>query len=632
MKALLVLLTLTLMTGQAVLAKHLYVDAGIAETQNENGSPEQPFTRIGQALNEATDGDHIDLASGVYVETLQLSDLNNISIEGTAPVVITQAIPVTNWTTHSSGLFTATFNKKPLQVWREGRRIPCSRFPTESWFPVEDVKRNESASTWSLAAPGKITDELSQLAGARIHIWTRAGNQFFHCPIQPGGLPNGRLQIQYAKTNMEPADGDLFAIENAVALLPQTGGWATRQNEPGQWTLYLQGSSENISVVTSTATAISGKNTGNISLSGLTLSGIGGDGIRISQAEQIQVNNCQIMDCEGIGLVFEHIKGGRISNSYVHRNRHGVNITKGSKALTVEDNDIGYNGTDGLLISFGCSDILVKRNFLHHHQNWGHPDNAQMYRNVRNIRFIENIFLSGGQALMTQESEDITFSGNLLVGSAANQLILGHNSSHRFIIDHNTFAFAGYSGLNITGQGHLIRSNIFVNAHGHAVYGSDAADNFKSDYNLLWNTAPPGTAPLLSIKGHWPKDLATAQKLGIERHSKFANPNFVHAPQRFNVISREQLLDCTRERVYLRETNEFEVGETIEFNFDGQARRVTKTDGACIQFEPALEQRPLKCWMIAGWGAETDVTLDLTSRTAPDLGAPASVIERLRLR
>ena len=616
------------------LANDLFVDAAAPVEAKADGSAEHPFPNIEYALKAASPGTRLRLAPGRYVEALELSNQHDLTLESieVGTVLITSAEPVTTWTRDESGVSKTLLDRPPLQVWRRDNLLACSRYPTESWRTAQQVQAESGGATWSLAAPAEWADHPPELDGARLYIWTQNGNQFFTCPITPESGAPDRLYAEVTRANMKPADGDLFAVENAVALLPQTGGWATIKESDGRWALYVAGPTDQMRVVTSTRPAIQGKNVSGLRLYGLTIQGFGAEGLRMDTAQDVVIDNCRVLDCDGIGLVLNHVTGGRITDSIFSRNAHGVSISKGSSGLSIERNDIGYNGTDGLLITFGSSDITVRHNTLHHHQLWGHPDNAQMYKGVNNIRFIENIFLSGGQALMTQESQDILFQGNLLVGSAANQLILGHGSSHRFTIVNNTFAFAGYSGLNISGTGHLIRSNLFVNGHGHALYSSDQAQGFDSDYNLFWNTAQPGTAPLLGLKGHWPRTLATVQQLGLEQHSEFAAPEFVHAPEHLNVLSRARLTECTRDTVYLREPNHFHVGETIECNFDGQARRIIATEEDRIQFAPGLNERPLKCWIIAGWGAKTNLVLDLTSGTASRQGAPANVIERLRAR
>ena len=64
-------------------------------------------------------------------------------------------------------------------------------------------------------------------------------------------------------------------------------------------------------------------------------------------------------------------------------------------------------------------------------------------------------------------------------------------------------------------------------------------------------------------------------------------------------------------------------GKVIEINFDGCVRRVTAKDGAAITIDPPLPAAPVKCWLVADWGANRNFALDLRLRSAAESKAPA---------
>jgi hypothetical protein len=50
--------------------------------------------------------------------------------------------------------------------------------------------------------------------------------------------------------------------------------------------------------------------------------------------------------------------------------------------------------------------VALRRNYFHHHIFPGHPDNMQTYRGVDRLVVEENLGLFGGQALMTEDTEN----------------------------------------------------------------------------------------------------------------------------------------------------------------------------------------------------------------------------------
>jgi hypothetical protein len=53
------------------------------------------------------------------------------------------------------------------------------------------------------------------------------------------------------------------------------------------------------------------------------------------------------------------------------------------------------------------------------------------------------------------------------------------------------------------------------------------------------------------------------------------------------------------------------IGDVVEVDFDGVARKVVSHTGLRITVAPGLSRKPLKGCLICNWGRRTDVTLDL---------------------
>jgi len=72
-----------------------------------------------------------------------------------------------------------------------------------------------------------------------------------------------------------------------------------------------------------------------------------------------------------------------------------------------------------------------------------------------------------------------------------------------------------------------------------------------------------------------------------------------------------RLLEFTRDRTYLRGgTGSYAVGDIVEFDFDGVARKVTSVGEDYIDFEPPLDALPIKAGVVSNWKSNEDLTLD----------------------
>jgi len=98
---------------------------------------------------------------------------------------------------------------------------------------------------------------------------------------------------------------------------------------------------------------------------------------------------------------------------------------------------------------------------------------------------------------------------------------------------------------------------------------------------------------------------------GLDLNSASGDPLFVNAPFGINVMDSVLLHQATRDTFALRDSNQFLVGDHVEVNFDSVVRTVTASSGAVITIDPPMAANPLRGYLVANWGTNTDFSLDL---------------------
>jgi hypothetical protein len=158
-----------------------------------------------------------------------------------------------------------------------------------------------------------------------------------------------------------------------------------------------------------------------------------------------------------------------------------------------------------------------------------------------------------------------------------------------------------------------VRENVITGGHAGTLYGVRGIEGYRADRNLLFNSRRSENPQVLATDTGWHRDFQAARdSTGQDENSLYADPRFRNAPAAFRVLDHRRLHECTKDTWYLRGgTEEFAAGDHVEVNFDGRRRRVTRVDGPAITVEPGLEEKPVKGWLVANWGANPDFALDL---------------------
>lgn len=603
-------------TIAVVSAEILWVD-GQSVMPGPDGSAERPFYTVQDALLEAQDGQRIVVKEGVYRETVTVSRGVTLSGEPGARVVLNGAVPVTDWIEGADGVFEAFCETEPDALFTGFCRQPLARSPEAGWWNIEAA---ESLGNGIF----RLTDTknlsvFDDLTGASVYVWAKQGNTYYTCPVQSVNPEAGTIEIKSPSRWMtELVPGDKYWIQNHPSLISRPGEWC-RVAENGGFTLHFRPAQPDdlaAAQIPFVQSVLRVSNADSVRIENLEVFGGRKHGMELNNVKNSAVVNCTVHQNAEHGINLRSVNHIEVSRNLIFSNEYGVSFHSATN-ITVSMNEICANGTDGLILSWGTRNATVSSNYIHHHVLWGHPDNTQFYRNVSDVRFEGNLLLCGGQGVMMEEVENAVFRGNMLVGSEAVMLIFGHGNANRSEVTGNTVAYAGYGCLSLTGSGYKVYENILMSGGKGSACSMREASDYTGDANLFWSSDRTAPSTLLISGSGWHKSLEEYRKTGgTDRRSVQADPLFVNAPAVFTVLDAAKLVDSTEQNVFVRSTEGFKAGELIEFNFSGKAHTIVKVDpdNSSISFDPPLENRPLKCWQVAGWGTNSNLKLDLRLR------------------
>jgi len=603
----------------AAVARTWWVD-GRSTAATADGSADAPMKTIGDAMKAVQPGDEVVVREGVYRERVRIPSgepgkpIVLRSAEGQR-AVITGCVPVTGWKKAGSGIWTTTLDFKPDRLLVAGREQTKARTPNEGW------RRCAGAEGDTLIDPAHLKG-IDATGGGEVRIWLQHGNTFAAYPITSVDARAGRVTVDRGKSSLKLTGGDKYFLQNRPEWIDRPGEWAVEPDGDRFKIHFLPKDEKDLRHVEApqqTASIIQLRDRRHVRIESLEVSGGRRFGIEVHGCNDVAVSRCVVHHNGYTGISFRETKNCLVAQNIVWRNGYGISVSF-SKGATVEQNDVGYNGVDGILVTWKSDDVTVRNNYVHHHLLWGHPDNLQVYRGVTNVRFEQNLLLAAGQSVMMEETSRGEFSGNMVVGCAAYMLIMGHKNAGHYKIHNNTLALCGYGCMNLTWEEYDVRENVMMTGHGGPVFGVKGIPGYKADRNLFFNTTRADRRTIMATDDGWLRDFAAVKRsTGEDERSVYADPKFRNAPIAIGVLDTRQLAKCTRDTWHLRKgAAEFRTGDFVEVNFDGVRRRVAHVDGLTVKVEPPLTERPIKGYLVANWGDNDDFRLDL--RLRPDSG------------
>jgi len=596
-----------------VTARTLWVDAK-STAADENGSPSAPFRSIGAAIVGVQPGDEIIIREGTYRERFRIPSgvpgrpITVRTADGER-VVVTACGQVGGWEPIGNGVWTTTTDRKPDRLFVGLRPQSIAREPNEGWW------RSVTASDQTITDPQHLRGVPADGFLGEAYVWFQHGNIFGTLPVETLDRESGRMVLGGLNRYQKLTDGDKYYLQNRKTYVDQPGEWSVEPEGDRFRVYFMPESEEDLASVESPSfdrSLVSVRDGSHVRIEGLEIVGSRRMGIEIHGVRDVHVRDCIAYHNAYIGISLREAEASSVAHNIAWRNGNGISVSQ-SRGVTVEENDVAYNEVDGILVTWKSDDITVRRNCVQHHLLWGHPDNMQVYRNVTNVRFQDNLLLAAGQSLMMEETRDGEFTGNMVVGSGAYMLIFGHGNAGHYRVHNNTLAMAGYGCMSLTWEGYDVRENIFMSGHGSALYGVRGVEGYAADRNVFFGSRRSVNPMIMVTDAGWLRDFdAVRASSGQDENSVYADPRFRNAPLAFRVLDSRRLDECTKDTWYLRNGAEgWRVGDNVEVNFDGVQRRITAVDDAAISVAPGLDENPIKGWLVANWGDNLDFRLDL---------------------
>jgi len=610
--------------GAPCAAREIHVAAG-ADAATADGSAAAPYAAIAEALKAAGPGDTVTARAGVYRESVHVpggEPGRPVTLKAAQGhrVVLSGGQAVAGWEPCGKGLYAAVLAFRPKRLLLGGKVLPMARTPNDGWWLAT------RAEGTTLSDPANLGALPFDPAGGQAYIWTQHGNTFHTAPVETLDRALGRLTVARPSKWMTLKDGDRYYLKNHPALIDRPGEWCV-QPEGDRFRVTLRPSAQadldRIEAPKETRRVVLVAAPGHVRIDGFEVTGSAADGIYVNDCEDVVITRCVAHHNGRTGIAARGVRGLTVRRCLALENYCGVTLHTVHGAV-IEENEIARNGMDGLILSWNTDDVVARRNTIHHHVLWGHPDNVQMYRGVTNVRLLDNLLLAGGQAIMMEETSGGLIQGNMIVGTGAVAVILGHANAKDYRILGNTIAYCGYGCLSLTARDYEVRENVFMTGTPGCLYGVRGVKGYDGDRNLLYNAAGLRKVSVVASDTGWHKDFAAYQKAtGYDAASVYADPQFRRAPVAYAVVDHRRLTECTRGALYLRQgSGPVAAGDTVELDFDGVPRRVTAADGPRMTVDPPLAARPIKGCLVANWGSRTAGGLDL--RLAP--GSPGATL------
>jgi hypothetical protein len=624
-------LVVALSAVTAAPAGEWFVDASAAA--GGDGSAERPFQQITDGLKVMQGGDVITVRQGVYRETLSLSKGGSQAQPSTLRaaeghrVIVSGFAPIRGWTERHDGVYTTTVDGsvEDLYVGYVAQRIASSLDKEDVWAAVSAADQQTGRLILGDAYPR--LPAAAQIAAAPgdacVFMFFQRGNYFSTIPIQAIDATKGELTVE-GKSLRGAGGQDRLTLCNHQSLIDRPGEWAC-ETVDGRSTLFFMPARpddlEHTQTISQERQLLSVGHwrdpQTDITVEGIEFAGSRMMGISAGKTTRLNITRCIFHNHGRNGVLVRGCEDVRIANCIAFANHTGLSVASCQRAA-VEENEVFANYVDGIIVAGDVSgsdaepethEVIVRRNYVHHHLLHGHPDNFQTYRGVHDITFQDNLVILAGQSLMTEQTYGGRLINNVIFGADARLIIFGHQSSNDWEVTNNTLGFGGWGAIGMDGEGYTISQNIFLNN----VLGRDR--DYTGDYNLLWNHDP--SAGILRVtRPRWTTFTEVApyaEQTGHDQNSRRADPQLKNVPLCQAVAT--DLDKCTANHLELRGGNAarlFREGDHIEINGDGQSRQVTEVGPSHIRFTPALPVRPWRITLVWNWRDHTDFALDFT--------------------
>lgn len=608
------------------------------------------YPTIQKAVDAAQAGDVVTVKGGTYAgfsvsKAYAGAPLTVRAAKG-ARVIISGFAAIEGWKDEGNGVYSAKTKSAVKHLFVGSMPQQCSRWPADGTrLPITKADTPTRTFQTEPAKDPALAELAKDVKSAICFYYFARGNGFGSPFVESYDAQTGDIRFDAGSWNkwITP-ENNRYSFMNHPALIRNAGDWAfvydakgDKKNTAG--TVYFKPA--NKADLAKTRYPEAGRpliNVGhwkdrvaNVVIDGFEVTGGAAEGVKVG-GDDVTVQNCIVHHNGQNGIAARGVKNLTIRSNVSLANFNGIGLASVEKGL-VEGNEVCHNVMDGLIVAGNISGkktgtpganapttgVTVRRNYLHHHFQQGHPDNFQMYRDVFDTKIEENFDVWGGQSLMAEEVERVEFNGNVFMGCEAMMVICGHGNSNFWNFRNNTFWGPGYGVFSLTGHDYLIEKNLFVDCP--IPYGPPAAnvtsrENFFSPSYVGKTTNPWRTY----------KELEKVQsELGHEKGSAAGDAKLANFPVRFAVaVANGSACDSVAMRKGSA-ADAFAAGDRIELNGDGKLRTVVSYANNVLTFKPALPIPPFRGVMVANWKNATSALID--NRTQIKAGATISTVD-----
>jgi len=631
-------------------AAEYFVDPATGNDSNA-GDASAPFKTIAAAIKAASPsgGDTITLKGGTYRERFELganitaTSENPYIIQGAEGerVIVTGFEPITGWKDAGNGIYTADVPEFINGLFVGVAPQPLARWPHEvgKWLPFGEP--DDKAMTVTAEGLDKCPDIVgiaTEPRSLQTFAYVARPAVYATRSVKTLDPQSGKVTIGDEKWwGNYTGKGDFLTLQNHPLLVKEAGDWAVaaKDDTAKDSTVYFKPKSpkdlENTYYRTRNSLIVLRGSSG-VVIRNLEVSGAGRMGVEIATASKDStLEGCTVHNCFGMGISVRQSNNITLRSNISLANEDGGITVASTDTALVEGNEVCFSMIDGLRVVGNASgrpgtepdsvNVTLRRNYIHHHYYMSHPDNIQTFAGVKELKIEDNLLLFGGQNTMTEQTNDSEMRGNVSMFTSAYITIFGNKTSHRWLVEGNTFGYGGWGSFLLTdSEGNKFFDNVFIGTGLHVPPGT------QSDHNVFITRRYASAILLTDPKGqtrHVDMALASEASETDANSQAFEDMPFKNLPQGHSIYERfddpERLATTTFLPLRKRGGNapfgrvvDFIEGDNVEINGDGVMRKVTAVENGGIKFTPALPQSPFRDAFVLNWSESTSTQLDQT--------------------
>jgi hypothetical protein len=441
------------------------------------GSISAPFQTIQQAANKAQPGDHVEIETGVYHETVTPPHSGTpgapivFEAYNNEKVTISGADPITGWTKYSGNIYSAPMSwnlgEGQNEVFVNGQAINEAEFPNSA---IGNFSKPSTITMSKTVVSGNTaviySSSLNQPAGtwngATIHM--DSGQDWINQTGTVTSSSPGRVTVSFVNDGSAydlPAAGNKFYLFGSFKALDAAGEWY-RDPTTGKLYLWAPNSGNPSSLDVEAKHRLYAFNL--TSVHDITVSGLSLFAATVTTTSASK------------DVVLNRITGNYVSQNMIVRTGWSVPDNQGIVLLgansLIENSTIAFSSGDGIVI--GGSGSKAENNVVH--------DVAYAGTDTGGIHIVG--------AYVTVDHNTVYNSGRDGILAREPHVTITYNTVHD--VGLQTTEPGGIYTASTNGQGSVIAYNQIYNIHtggygGTALFADNNSSNWIIHNNVTWN-------------------------------------------------------------------------------------------------------------------------------------------------